>query len=66
MNILVNGETQQVEREMDVKELLEKLGRAEPSVAVALNMNFVPRSAYATTRVKEGDEIEIVEPRQGG
>jgi sulfur carrier protein len=66
MNILVNGEQVRLERAMNVAELLETLGRTGQSIAIALNMDFVPRSAYKGTPVKEGDSIEIVEPRQGG
>lgn len=35
-------------------------------VATALNGEFIPESRRATTRLKAGDKIEIVSPRQGG
>ncbi len=66
MKIVVNGDSMQIQCEMTVAELLEKLGHAGSFIAVALNMTFVPRGSYADTRVREGDEIEIVEPKQGG
>lgn len=66
MNIRVNGEEQMCDHAMTIAELLQHLGRTGQSIAVAVNMDFVPRSAYANTRIKEGDNIEIVEPRQGG
>ena len=66
MNIRVNGEPTALDREVTIAELLEQIHRTGQSIAIAVNMDFVPRSAYATTRVKEGDDIEIVEPRQGG
>ncbi|MBU2887297.1 sulfur carrier protein ThiS [Gilvimarinus agarilyticus] len=41
--------------------------QSEPSrVACALNGEFVPRSAYPSTRLSEGDQVEIVQPVGGG
>jgi sulfur carrier protein len=31
-----------------------------------VNFDVVPRSAWAQTPLKAGDEIEIITPRQGG
>lgn len=41
---------------------------ASPSApfAVALNGEFVPKSAYATTQLKDGDKLDIVSPIGGG
>jgi len=66
MKINVNGEPTVLDREMTVAELLKHLGRTGQSIAVAVNMDFVPRSGYATTPLKDGYDVEIVEPRQGG
>ena len=35
-------------------------------VAVALNGTVVPRQAWGDTRLKAGDDVEIVRARQGG
>ena len=35
-------------------------------IAVALNGSVVPRSAWAETALKPGDNVEIVRARQGG
>jgi sulfur carrier protein len=35
-------------------------------IAVALNGSVVPRSAWAQTALKGGDNVEIVRARQGG
>ena len=51
---------------MSVAELLERLKYEEGSVAIAVNEEFVPRSAHGSTQVKEGDDVECVAPRQGG
>ncbi len=66
MNITVNGEARMLDREMSIADLLQQLDYAQTSVAVALNQDFVPRSAYSRTVMKDGDELEIVAPMQGG
>ena len=37
-----------------------------PPFAVAVNMQFVPKSAYASTALCEGDSIEVIRPVTGG
>ena len=39
---------------------------AQPPFAVAVNLQFIPRSAYDTTYLKAGDAIEVVQPITGG
>ena len=39
---------------------------AQRGIAVALNGSVVPRSAWAETALKPGDNVEIVRARQGG
>ena len=36
------------------------------SFAVAVNEEFVPRSRYAACILRDGDDIEVVAPMQGG
>ncbi len=37
-----------------------------PPFAVAINMQFVPRSRYATTLLEPDDSVEIIRPVTGG
>ncbi len=65
MTLIVNGEP----REMaagTLAEALHALDYHEAKVATALNGEFVPVRARPATRLKAGDRIEIVAPRQGG
>ena len=39
---------------------------ARPPFAAALNLQFVPKAQYAATRLKTGDEIEVISPITGG
>ena len=67
MKCRVNGEATELEAVMSVQKLLRALGyREEQKLAVAVNTEFVPRSAHAERQVTDGDDIEIVAPMQGG
>ena len=65
MRLVVNGEPQEVPA-ATLADALQSLELAEAKVATALNGEFVPARARASTPVKDGDRIEIVAPRQGG
>jgi sulfur carrier protein len=65
MRVTVNGE----EREIASQRLDALLGELEYEgghFAIALNYDVLPRSRWAQTELKHGDEIEIITPRQGG
>ena len=64
--IEVNGETRQVPDGASVAELLALLGLAAPKVAVERNLEIVPRSAWASTRLAPGDRLEVVHFIGGG
>ena len=36
------------------------------TVATALNVEFVPRSRYASQQLEAGNQLEILSPMQGG
>ena len=65
MRLIVNGEPQEVPAST-LAEAVQSLDFGEAKVATALNGEFVPARARASTPVKNGDRIEIVAPRQGG
>jgi sulfur carrier protein len=65
MRLVVNGEPQDVPA-ATLAEALQSLDLAEAKVATALNGEFVPARVREAIRLKDGDRIEIVAPRQGG
>ena len=65
MKLVVNGESQELPA-ATLADALQSLDLAEAKVATALNGEFVPARARASTPVKDGDRIEILAPRQGG
>jgi sulfur carrier protein len=65
MKLVVNGELQEIPA-ATLAEAVRSLDLGEAKVATALNGEFVPARARASTPVKDGDRIEILAPRQGG
>ncbi len=61
----LNGERRRV-RASTVEELVRELGLERRMIAVERNLEVVPKSAYATTVLCEGDRIEIVHMIGGG
>lgn len=64
--LTINGKKQQFDKAPSLQECLEIRGMGGMMVAMARNGTFVPRSAYPSTVLADGDEIEIVAPMQGG
>jgi len=65
MRVTVNGETRDISS-ASVDALLGELDYEGTHFAIALNYDVVPKSRWAQTQLKAGDEIEIITPRQGG
>lgn len=66
MQIIVNGQSRSFETSADLSSLLEQLGYSGDTFAVALNGDFVARTDYAETEIKEGDVLDVVAPVVGG
>jgi sulfur carrier protein len=66
MKITVNGEVVEVPDGITVDGLLDHLQIKRLYTAVALNREIAPRNAYASTRLRDGDRVEIVRPMGGG
>ena len=65
MRITVNGEAKEITA-ANLAEALAALDYADAIVATALNGEFVPARKREAARLKDGDRIEVVAPRQGG
>lgn len=64
--ITINGESRQLGDARTLDTLLTALGIDPRKVAVELNLEIVPRSAYGATAVAPGDRLEIVHFIGGG
>lgn len=65
MRVTVNGETREIAATR-IDALLSELEYEGSHFAIALNFDVLPKSRWAETHLKAGDEIEIITPRQGG
>ena len=65
MRVTVDGEAREISAS-DVAALLGELDYEGTHFAIALNYDVVPKSRWAESVLKAGDEIEIITPRQGG
>ena len=65
MRVMINGEQREISSSR-VDALLSELEYEGTHFAIALNYDVLPRSQWAQTPIKNGDEIEIITPRQGG
>jgi len=65
MRVIVNGEQREISSR-SVDALLAELEYEGTHFAIALNYDVLPKSRWAATALKNGDEIEIITPRQGG
>lgn len=65
MRVIVNGEHRDVEA-ATVAALLGELDYAGTHYAIAVNFDVLPKSQWAQAPLNNGDEIEIITPRQGG
>ncbi len=66
VRVRVNGEELSLPQCVSVAGLLERLKISTPRVAVERNRQIVPKADYATTPLKQGDVLEVVEFVGGG
>jgi len=62
----VNGEVRVAPEDCSIGALLAALALEDRRVAVAVNRDVVPRSSFASHRLRAGDRIEILEAVGGG
>src|SRR5579862_5286279 len=66
LSLRINGEPRQIERPLNLHELLVVLGLDPAKIAVERNLEIVPRSQYTQVTLGEGDRLEIVHFIGGG
>jgi thiamine biosynthesis protein ThiS len=66
VNLLVNGESRSVPSDCTVAELIDALGLKTRRIAIAVNRDVVPRSAFTTHQLAADDRVEILEAVGGG
>ena len=66
MKIIVNGQDKEIGAGINIGQLLDTMKLNADCVAVECNLNVVERDAFATTKVSDGDSLEIVSFVGGG
>jgi len=66
MNVIVNGAPSEVDDATTVAQLVATRAEEHRRVAVALNGEVVPRSAWGTTSLQAGDAVEVLVAVAGG
>ncbi|TPH13395.1 sulfur carrier protein ThiS [Litorilituus lipolyticus] len=70
MNIHINGQAFTIEHEASINVTaalkLHFITAQQSTFAVALNGDFVSKADYDTTRVHNGDSLDVLLPIQGG
>ena len=66
IQVTVNGSSNRFDDSIDVAQLIERLALNGRKLAVERNGEIVPRSAHRTTRLDDGDRLEIVVAVGGG
>ncbi len=68
MQIIVNGEERTVRNGIFVRDLLIDLSHdpGRKGIAVAVNAEIVSRAAWSSTRLENGDRVDVIAAVQGG
>jgi sulfur carrier protein len=64
--VTLNGEPRELPEDATVATAVLELGASERGVAVAVDGEVVPRGDWASTPVREGQEVEVLRAVQGG
>ena len=65
MKVTLNGQSAELPEGARVSDAIAHLAPTPP-FAVAVNLQFVPQSAWASQPLRAGDQIEIIAPVTGG
>lgn len=63
---ILNGQPYQINTEVSLVDLLAQHNFEITDVAIAINGEFLPRSSYQDVSIKNNDQVEVLEPMQGG
>lgn len=66
MEVLLNGRRYEVPDGSTLRALLDRAGLARDGVAVAVNMQVVPRGEHERTTLAPGDRVEVIMAVGGG
>jgi len=62
MQILLNGESQEIKEEITLDDLVGSYS----GIAVAINENVIPQENWGKWKIQQNDRVEVIAPFQGG
>jgi sulfur carrier protein len=66
VQVIVNDEPRALDAGATVADLVQSLGLGPRRIAVEVNRAVVPRAEYGSTRLADGDQVEIIHFVGGG
>jgi sulfur carrier protein len=66
IQVTINGAAHRFDEALDIAALVERLELSGKKIAVEKNGEIVPRSVHRSTRLSDGDRLEIVVAVGGG
>ncbi len=66
ITISVNGEEKTSPENENLQTAIATWQLKNDKFAIAINEQFIPKSAYADTTLQDGDKVELLIPMQGG
>ena len=66
IQVTINGEPKQLQKNTTISEMLTQLDYQNEWLGVAINTTFISKIEHDQTIIKEGDNIDILSPIQGG
>jgi len=66
MDIELNGQPHRAAENQSVQDLIEQLDLARQALAVAINLEVVPRDLWPQRRLRANDRVDLVRPIGGG
>lgn len=66
ISVRINGETQEFDQPLTVREILSDLAIKEGTVAIAVNESVVPKAEWDKILIQDGDRVEIIRVVAGG
>lgn len=66
ITLQLNGKNKTLEKDSSIADAINDWQLADKTFAIAINEEFIPKSAYSHRSLIEGDKVELLIPMQGG
>jgi len=66
MNIIINGETREFDKEITLAKVLKELSLEGKVMAAAVNMEIVKQNDWESYRLQDADKLELLDFVGGG